>query len=222
MANSTKIYALSSRGFQWREAPPMDGMLLRVTGAAGFIGAATSHVLLERGETVIGIDNINDYYDPRLKEARLARLRETYGEQFSFERIDFADAEALRPLRKARISIASSISERRRASATVLKTPGLCEIESGRPLNMLEVAGTTACGTWSMRRLRRSMAATEFAVPCRGPGRSTPFALRCDEEIRRAAERELCQHLSPAADGPAFLHRLWPVGPAGYGDVDLR
>ncbi len=70
-------------------------MAVLVTGAAGFIGAATSHVLLERGETVIGIDSVNDYYDPRLKEARLARLRDTYGDSFRFERIDFADAEAL-------------------------------------------------------------------------------------------------------------------------------
>jgi UDP-glucuronate 4-epimerase len=71
-------------------------MAVLVTGAAGFIGAATSHVLLERGETVIGIDNVNDYYDPRLKEARLARLHQTYGDRFQFERIDFASAEALR------------------------------------------------------------------------------------------------------------------------------
>ena len=56
-------------------------MAVLVTGAAGFIGAATSHALLERGETVVGIDNVNDYYDPRLKEARLARLRETYGDK---------------------------------------------------------------------------------------------------------------------------------------------
>src|SRR6476620_6691694 len=70
-------------------------MAVLVTGAAGFIGAATSHVLLNRGETVIGIDSVNDYYDPRLKEARLTRLRDTYGDSFRFERIDFADAEAL-------------------------------------------------------------------------------------------------------------------------------
>ncbi|MFT3968478.1 MAG: SDR family NAD(P)-dependent oxidoreductase [Sphingobium sp.] len=64
-----------------------------VTGAAGFIGHATAHRLLERGERVIGIDNINDYYDPSLKEARLATFngRPTFG----FHRIDIADAEAV-------------------------------------------------------------------------------------------------------------------------------
>jgi len=44
-----------------------------VTGAAGFIGSALSIRLLERGDEVVGIDNHNDYYDPALKEARLAR-----------------------------------------------------------------------------------------------------------------------------------------------------
>ena len=70
-------------------------MPVLVTGAAGFIGAATSRALLERGEEVIGIDNLNDYYDPILKQARLNRLLEQFGKRFRFERIDFADAGAL-------------------------------------------------------------------------------------------------------------------------------
>ena len=45
-----------------------------VTGAAGFIGAALSHRLLERGDRVVGIDNLNDYYDPSLKQARLRQI----------------------------------------------------------------------------------------------------------------------------------------------------
>jgi UDP-glucuronate 4-epimerase len=47
--------------------------MILVTGAAGFIGAAVSQALLARGEQVIGIDNLNDYYEGSLKEARLAR-----------------------------------------------------------------------------------------------------------------------------------------------------
>ena len=46
-----------------------------VTGAAGFIGHSVAHRLLDRGERVIGVDIVNDYYDPALKEARLARLQ---------------------------------------------------------------------------------------------------------------------------------------------------
>ena len=45
-----------------------------VTGSAGFIGSSVSFELLERGDNVIGIDNHNDYYDPKIKEGRLERL----------------------------------------------------------------------------------------------------------------------------------------------------
>jgi UDP-glucuronate 4-epimerase len=64
-----------------------------VTGAAGFIGAAQSQRLLERGDTVIGIDNLNDYYDPVLKRARLERL--LVYPNFRFIQIDIAHREAM-------------------------------------------------------------------------------------------------------------------------------
>lgn len=77
-------------------------MAVLVTGAAGFIGATTSRALLERGEEVIGIDNLNDYYDPSLKQARLDNLARQYGNRFRFERVDFADADALNKVADAR------------------------------------------------------------------------------------------------------------------------
>jgi len=67
-----------------------------VTGAAGFIGHAVSHRLIERGETVIGIDNLNDYYDPALKAARLANVKALAG--FTFHEIDISDADAVAQL----------------------------------------------------------------------------------------------------------------------------
>lgn len=66
-------------------------MRVLVTGAAGFIGAACAAALLARGNTVIGIDDLNDYYDPQLKRDRLATL----GDGFTFHRLDFADDTAL-------------------------------------------------------------------------------------------------------------------------------
>ncbi|HET8772645.1 MAG TPA: NAD-dependent epimerase [Thermoanaerobaculia bacterium] len=71
-------------------------MPILVTGAAGFIGFHVSKRLLERGETVVGLDNLNDYYDPSLKEARLRQLRERPG--FRFERADVGDTPAVRAL----------------------------------------------------------------------------------------------------------------------------
>jgi UDP-glucuronate 4-epimerase len=67
-----------------------------VTGAAGFIGSTLSLRLLARGDRVVGIDNLNDYYDPKLKEARLARL--TPHERFSFHRTALEDRAAMERL----------------------------------------------------------------------------------------------------------------------------
>ncbi len=67
---------------------------LLLTGAAGFIGSRTGEKLLEKGARVIGIDNMNDYYDVRMKEYRLKRIRKH--ENFSFHKCDIEDRSALR------------------------------------------------------------------------------------------------------------------------------
>ncbi|RMF03814.1 MAG: SDR family NAD(P)-dependent oxidoreductase, partial [Alphaproteobacteria bacterium] len=68
-------------------------MKLLVTGAAGFIGFHTAKALLDRGDAVIGLDNLNDYYDVRLKEDRLDQLRNR--NRFHFVRADLADHASL-------------------------------------------------------------------------------------------------------------------------------
>ncbi len=68
-------------------------MHVLVTGVAGFIGFHVTHRLLDRGDTVVGIDNLNPYYDVGLKEARLARL--TSHERFNFIRLDLADRSGM-------------------------------------------------------------------------------------------------------------------------------
>ena len=70
-------------------------MTVIVTGAAGFIGMHVADALLARGETVFGIDECNAYYDPALKAARLAYLRDRHGAAFTFAKLDFADTPAL-------------------------------------------------------------------------------------------------------------------------------
>ena len=74
-------------------------MKILVTGAVGFIGAALSLRLLERGDDVIGVDNLNDYYDVNLKLARLARL--TPFSNFQFIRLNIADCEGVAQLFEA-------------------------------------------------------------------------------------------------------------------------
>lgn len=68
-------------------------MRVLITGAAGFIGSTLAHRLLDRGDVVLGYDNLNDYYDVRLKEARLARL--SVRERFDFVQASLEDRPAL-------------------------------------------------------------------------------------------------------------------------------
>jgi len=68
-------------------------MTVLVTGVAGFIGFHTATALLARGETVLGVDNLNDYYDVELKKARLKQLTGSKG--FTFEKLDLAEPGAL-------------------------------------------------------------------------------------------------------------------------------
>ena len=67
-----------------------------VTGAAGFIGYHTSERLLARGDEVVGLDNLNAYYDPTLKQARLARLQAQAG--FRFVPLELGDRVGVEPL----------------------------------------------------------------------------------------------------------------------------
>ena len=67
-----------------------------VTGAAGFIGSQVARMLLEAGHSVVGVDNVNSAYDPRLKEWRLARMAALPG--FEFHRLDITDFSAMERL----------------------------------------------------------------------------------------------------------------------------
>ena len=70
-------------------------MTILITGAAGFIGFQLASVLLARGDEVVGIDNLNDYYQVSLKQDRVAALREQGGNRFTFHALDFSDMAAL-------------------------------------------------------------------------------------------------------------------------------
>src|ERR1700742_4496552 len=72
---------------------PMPDIKVLVTGAAGFIVYHPSRLLLDRGCEVVGLDNLNEYYDVNLKKARLERLRAL--PRFRFERLELADRAAM-------------------------------------------------------------------------------------------------------------------------------
>ena len=71
-------------------------MKVLVTGAAGFIGAAVTQALLQRGDEVVGLDNCNDYYDPALKKARLAEIEPNPA--FTFANLDCSDRDGMAEL----------------------------------------------------------------------------------------------------------------------------
>ena len=79
-----------------RKAETHPRLVVLVTGAAGFIGYHVAKRLLERGDHVLGLDNLNDYYDVRLKEARLAQLSPF--ERFQFRKMDLADRAGMAAL----------------------------------------------------------------------------------------------------------------------------
>ena len=68
-------------------------MQVLLTGAAGFIGFHVAQALLARGDEVVGVDNLNAYYEVTLKDARLAKLTAQKG--FAFEKLDISDRDAM-------------------------------------------------------------------------------------------------------------------------------
>src|SRR5947209_13066680 len=87
------VAELPGFGNRATEQPSNLATMILVTGAAGFIGYHVSKRLLERGERVVGLDNLNAYYDPNLKEARLAQLKNHHA--FTFAHVDIADTDSM-------------------------------------------------------------------------------------------------------------------------------
>jgi UDP-glucuronate 4-epimerase len=115
-------------------------MKVLVTGAAGFIGATVSHRLLGRGDSVTGIDNLNDYYDVSLKEARIAKLREAGGESFDFRKIDFADREAMAELDTAEFDRIVHLGAQAGVRYSLTNPHAYVEANVMGHLNLLELA----------------------------------------------------------------------------------
>ena len=128
-----------------------------VTGAAGFIGAKVCNDLLKAGNRVVGIDNLNDYYDVRLKEWRLAQLSEEFpATDFYFERLDIEDQSSLEKLFKqntfdavlhfaARAGVRYSLENRHvYASTNVSGTLNLLECMRAKTCNKMVMASTSS------------------------------------------------------------------------------
>lgn len=111
-----------------------------ITGAAGFIGARTSEALLEMGHTVVGIDNMNTAYDPRIKEYRLRRLEKQPG--FTFVRGDISEKSILEHdnLRNSKFEAVINLAARAGVRFSVEDPWAFLESNVTGTLNMLEAA----------------------------------------------------------------------------------
>ena len=113
-----------------------------VSGAAGFIGARVSELLLDAGHQVLGVDNLNDAYDVRLKDYRLKGLQNRPG--FQFERLDIADREAVAALGASQEPLAGVINLAARAGvrASVEDPWTYLDTNTYGTLNLLELCRT--------------------------------------------------------------------------------
>src|SRR5688572_26918908 len=119
-----------------------------VTGAAGFIGARTAEMLIEQGHTVIGVDNVNDAYDPRMKEYRLKKLQTLKG--FKFHKRDISDKSIIDLFKDEKLDGVINLAARAGVRYSVENPWVFLESNLMGTLNMLEVCRQFNCKKFVM------------------------------------------------------------------------
>ena len=114
-----------------------------ITGAAGFIGARTATMLLQQGHTVVGIDNVNDAYDPRIKEYRLKKLQAMKG--FKFHKADISEKSVIDLFKNEKIDGVINLAARAGVRFSVDNPWVFLESNVTGTLNMLEVCRQFGC-----------------------------------------------------------------------------
>lgn len=188
-----------------------------VTGAAGFIGARTSEFLLKEGHTVAGVDNLNDAYDPRIKDYRLNRLRALPG--FTFHKLDIAQKSILDHFREARFDGVINLAARAGVRASVKDPWGYVEANMIGTLNMLELCRQT--GT------RKFIVASTSSIYGEDPPYPTPETASSSEPLQPyAASKKGAEAMAHAYhhlyDIDVSVVRFFTVyGPAGRPDLSI-
>ena len=199
-------------------------MRVLVTGNAGFIGFHLVRRLLQRGDEVVGVDSVNDYYDVELKEKRLALLQaeaDKAGANYSFVRGNLAErGHARKGVRRATRSTGSSISRHRPASATAwkIRTPMSRATSSPSP-TCSRRAGMPACSTLPMP----APAASTAPTPACRSARRTASTIRLQFYAATKRANELMAHsYSHLFRLPTTGLRFFTVyGPWGRPDMAL-
>lgn len=175
-------------------------MSIIVTGVAGFIGMHVAQALLARGNRVIGIDNLNDYYDVQLKRDRLAELAHPH---FAFRQTDFADHAALDAcLQDVEIDTIVHLGAQAGVRYSLVNPRAYLQSNLAGHLNLLEVA--------RHRRVRQMVYASSSSVY--GANRTLPFSVadRADHPLSLYAATKKADELM--SETYAHLYRVPQTG----------
>jgi UDP-glucuronate 4-epimerase len=188
-----------------------------ITGAVGFIGARTATMLIEQGHTVVGIDNINDAYDPRIKDYRLKKLQAMQG--FKFHQADISDKSSIDLFKDEKIDGVINLAARAGVRFSVQNPWAFLESNTTGTLNMLEVCRQFGC--------RKFILASTSSIYGENPVYPTPETASSSEPIQPYAASK------KGAEAMAYsYHHLYDIdvtvlryftvyGPAGRPDLAI-
>jgi UDP-glucuronate 4-epimerase len=188
-----------------------------ITGVAGFIGARTSQMLIEQGHTVVGIDNINDAYDPRIKDYRLKKLQALKG--FSFHKRDISDKSVIELFRDEKLDGVINLAARAGVRYSVENPWAFLESNVIGTLNMLEVCRQFGC--------RKFIFASTSSIYGGNPEYPTPETASSSEPLQPyAASKKGAEVLAHSYhhlyDIDVTILRYFTVyGPAGRPDLAI-
>lgn len=188
-----------------------------VTGAAGFIGARTSSILIEQGHTVVGVDNMNDAYDVRVKEYRLKNLQMLNG--FEFVRDDISQRVILDRLAGRRFDAVINLAAWAGVRASVKNPWVYAETNVIGTLNMLELCRQTDC--------KKFLLASTSSIYGANPPYPTPETASSSEPLQPyAASKKGAEAMAHAYhhlyDIDVSVVRFFTVfGPAGRPDLAI-
>lgn len=188
-----------------------------VTGAAGFIGARTSEMLVQDGHTVVGVDNLNDAYDLRMKEYRLKRLQAIPG--FTFRKLDISDKSIIDELKDEKLDGVINLAAWAGVRASVKNPWVYVETNMTGTLNMLELCRQTGA--------KKFVVASTSSIYGENPPYPTPESASSSEPLQPyAASKKGAEAMAHA------YHHLYGIdvtvvrfftvyGPAGRPDLSI-
>jgi UDP-glucuronate 4-epimerase len=188
-----------------------------VTGAAGFIGARTSQMLIEQGHTVVGIDNMNDAYDPRMKNYRLRKLQALKG--FTFHKHDISQKSAIDLFKNEKLDGVINLAARAGVRYSVENPWVFLESNVTGTLNMLEVCRQFGC--------KKFILASTSSIYGENPPYPTPETASSSEPMQPyAASKKGAEALAHSYhhlyDIDVTIVRYFTVyGPAGRPDLAI-